>query len=165
VLLSPVFHDTSAGALGLSGPGTIRLAALRKVAVMGAAPLTALRRMTRRKLEAAPFPGRGHRPPPGMVLALSQHAPDQHRELPGCAGSDDVPADRRPGDRGRGDMVAAPGAHPFVERPHRARAAHRLPGGLDRKVPGIAATTPGDPAVMGPPAAGLPDCRTAGRPD
>jgi hypothetical protein len=72
------------------------------------------------------------------------------------------PADRRPGDRGRGDMVAAPGAHPFVERPHRARAAHRLPGGLDRKVPGIAATTPGDPAVMGPPVAGLPDCRTPG---
>ena len=56
-------------------------------------------------------------------------------------------------------MGAAPSAHPLVERPHRARAAHRLPCGLDQEMARLAAATLGDPAVMSPPVTRLSDAR------
>ena len=137
--------DAPVGAFGLLGLRTVGLAAFRDPVLVGAAPRPGLCGLTGREFEIAQFPSHEQRPSPGVVLAFREHVPDQHRELAG--------------DRDRGDMGAAPGAHTFVERPHRAGAAHRLPCGLDQEMACLAAATLGDPAVMRPPVAGLPDAR------
>lgn len=143
-----MLREAPAGVLGLFRLGAIRFAAVGQVVVIGAAALSALRGAAGSEFETAQLSGHEHGPSPSVVFPLRQHVPDQDREL------------ARHGDSG--DVVAAPGAHPFVERPQRARTAHRLPGGFDQKMAGIAPAAPGDPSVMGRPVAGLPDCRTLG---
>jgi hypothetical protein len=95
--------------------------------------LAAARGHTGAQLERAQLLGGQRRALEGVVLALDDHVPAQHRQLAGR--------------RDDGDLHAAAGADALEEGAQRSRRLCRHPGGLDQHAAGVGVSLLGDPAV------------------
>src|SRR5215216_2607918 len=140
----PVGDDSLVGGLGLLGE-----LALCGAHLLARRPGPRRRALQRRRagadLEQAQLLGRQRGLPVGVVLAAREQRPEQRREL-ARAGDD-------------GDLVAAAGADPLVERVQWAGLLNDRPGRLNERPARRGRALLGDPSALGRCAAGLVDAR------
>src|SRR3954464_4757599 len=93
--LGPALGQPSVGDLGLFSPPLFLLAGAGQVVLIGRATLATPYWLARAQLEVAQLLGMQRGPDPGIVLALGQHVPQDHRQLAGDGNGSDVVAPPR----------------------------------------------------------------------